>query len=192
MLLRASQVLTFSVYSSILYGKDALGYLRQIMTARAFVRLVGLAALLTSRFSVVVVAITIDKSADCSQALTSCSDDSTCTECASDLSSIFGSTTGDRDCLVGNTDGTPPTICDVYRAMKCCTPNECFANEAFSSYWVCEMERVGCSTEDLSCEETSIAATTVTVGATGLSHLVFATVLVFMLVGMGFWAVHRK
>lgn len=160
--------------------------------ATAFVRVVGLAALLTSRFSVVVVGTTIDTSTECTEDLASCTADSSCLECASELSALFEISTGDStteysECLVSNVDETSTaTTCEAFGAVECCFSSDCFENEVFSSYWKCVVEMVGCSTEDFSCDDTSTAAATVPVGTVRLSHLVCAIVLVFTLVRMGF------
>jgi len=158
--------------------------------ARTVVHAVGIAALLTSRFSLVVAITSFDVLQECTDELTSCESDSTCNVCATELSTSIDSTYSDSttteysECLADNVDeDTSLTVCDVYGAVECCYSGDCFENEAFSNLWECVVEGVGCST---ACDETSTATTTVTLGAAGFSTLMCTVVLVFTFVRMGF------
>lgn len=155
-----------------------------------FLHVVGIAALLTSRFSVGFANTNFE---ECGDELDSCNIDSTCAECLFGSDASFESTTSIttieyEECLSSSFDDetTSVTTCEALGAMACCHPDDCLANDAFSSLWECAMEYVGCSTEAFSCDETSTAAATVTLGTAGFSHFVCTIVLVFTFVRMGF------
>lgn len=163
------------------------------MMARMSVYVVGIAALLTSRFSVVIANTSSDLLDECSDELTSCNSDSTCSQCVEDDSAIFDSITSDgvttefRECIADNVDeDTSTSTCDVYGVIECCSSSDCFENDAFSNLWECFVGSEGCSTETFSCDETSTAATTATLRAAGFSSLMCTVVLVFTFIRMGF------
>lgn len=165
-----------------------------MMTARAFIHVVGIAALLTSRFSVIVADTSFDTVEECNTEATSCDSDSTCIQCFDDLVEMFHSTTTSYsttaeniECIRANLDeDTSVTTCDKFGVIECCYSDDCFANDAFSNLWECFVEGQGCPTENFSCDETSTASTTATAGAAGFSHLVCVIVLVFTSFRMGF------
>lgn len=97
----------------------------------------------------------------CSEPLDSCIADSTCAECIFSVSTSTATTTEHNECVEGYVeDYSMWTVCDWASASECCylqsSESDCFANEAFSSYWECfVVESVGCSAEGPSCDGTS-------------------------------------